>query len=144
MEIKEKNNITAYLLDYTERFFILSYYSPLDYEFQNDDYRYILPKNKACFSEFHQLIPIVVYVEKIDEQKKRVYLSQVHWLLMKNLIKAELGLDVKILKRYPKKLTVAELKTPDQKIDKVALKKLSESVSEKIHIKPADYLAQSR
>ncbi len=134
MEIKEKSNIIGYVADFDEQFFYLVSSDPMTENYESDNYIYILPKTKACLKEFpYQFTEITAYVEKVDGRK--VYLSQVNWLYMKNIIKAELALDVKILKRYPGLLTVAELRTPNQIIDKPALKKLSKSVLEKIYIK---------
>ena len=134
MEIKEKSNITIYVTDFDERYFYLVSSDPMEEYYRHDGYNFILPKTKACLKEFpYQFKEINAYIEKIAG--RRVYLSQVHWLYMKNLIKSELGIDVKIKKRYPGKLTVAELRTPDQKIDKLALRKLSEEIAEKIYIK---------
>ena len=134
MEIKEKSNIIGYVADFDEQFFYLVSSDPMTENYESDNYIYILPKTKACLKEFpYQFMEITAYVEKVDGRK--VYLSQVHWLYMQNIIKAELSLDVKILKRYPGVLTVAELRMPNQRIDKPALKKLSKSVLEKIYIK---------
>ncbi len=136
MEMKEKNNITVYVADFDERYFYLVSSDPMEEYYRHDGYNFILPKTKACLKEFPcQFKEINAYIEKIAG--RRVYLSQVHWLYMKNLIKDELGLDVKIKKRYPGILTVAELITLNQKIDKAALKKLSKNCSEKIYIKSA-------
>ena len=144
MEIKEKSNITVYVADFDENFVDLVSSDPMTENYVSDNYIYILPKTKACFKEFpHQFMETTVYIEKITGRE--VYLSQVHWLYMKNLIKAELGLEVKIIKRYPGILTVGELRTPNQGIDKAALKKLSEKFSEKIYIKPLNtHLNQSK
>ncbi len=136
MEIKEKNNIDVYVADYDDRYFYLVSSNPFEEYYIHDGYNFILPKVKACLKEFpRQFDEINAYIEKIAGQ--RVYLSQVHWLYMKNIIKDKLGLDVKIKKRYPGILTVAELITLNQKIDKAALKKLSEKYMEKIYIKSA-------
>jgi hypothetical protein len=51
-------------------------------------------------------------------------------------IENRLGLHVKILKRYPGKVTVAILRTPEQEVNKIALKALAEEIQEKIYIKP--------
>ncbi len=134
--MKEKNNITVYVADFDERYFYLISSYPMEEYYQYDGYNFILPKTKACLKKFpYRFEEINAYIEKINGQT--VYLSQVHWLYMKNLIRAELGLDVKIKKRYPGILTVAELITSNQKINKAALKKLSEKYMEKIHIKSA-------
>lgn len=118
MEIQEKTNVTLYLQDYIDDSFILTFYDILEPDWDRDGYLYILPKTKAFFKFVHQGQQIIAYVEKIDENKKRVYVSQSHWVFMKNLIKSELGLDVKIKKRYAGKLTVAELVNPNQRVDK--------------------------
>ena len=149
MEIKEKNNITVYVTNFDEKYFYLNNISgsPLDEDFHFiDENIYILPKEKACLAEFPcQFTEITAYIEYIEKEaggRHQVYLSQTNWLYIKNLIKDELGLDVKIKKRYPGKLTVAELRTPGKGIDKLALRKLSEEIAEKIHIKPANSSAK--
>ncbi|MHB1661380.1 MAG: hypothetical protein ACYCTD_04690 [bacterium] len=136
MEPKEKTNIKLYIHDFDDDFFVLSPWDPLETPYYDTGgYRYFLPKAKAFFKFHYQFQEVVSFVEKVDEVKKEVYLSQAHWLYMKNLIKSELGLDVKIIKRYPGRLTVAELVNPPQRINKALLKQLSEAVSEKIYIK---------
>jgi hypothetical protein len=54
---------------------------------------------------------------------------------MKNLIKSELDLDVKIIKRYAGKLTVGKLINQGQIVDKIAVKRLSEIIGENIYLK---------
>ncbi len=135
MEIKPKTNVMLYLTSETDDFFVLSPYSVFDPEFGSDGYHYLLPKSKAHFKFISQDQELIVFVEKIDETKKEVYLSQTHWVFMKNLIKSELELDVKIIKRYPGKLTVAEQVDPNQIFSNILLKRLSEAVGEKIYIK---------
>ena len=76
-----------------------------------------------------------VFVEKVDWQNRLVYVSQTHWLWMKNLIKSELDLDVKIIKRYAGKLTVGKLINQGQIVDKIAVKRLSEIIGENIYLK---------
>ena len=56
---------------------------------------------------------------------------------MRNIIEEKLGLNVKILKRHPGKVTVARLRTSEQEVNKIALKTLAEEMQEKIYIKPA-------
>jgi hypothetical protein len=135
MEIKPKSNIMLYLTSETDNFFHLSPWDVFDPEFGSDGYHYLLPKSKAHFKFISQDQELIVFVEKIDETKKEVYLSQTHWLYMKNLIKSELELDVKIIKRYPGKLTVAELVNPNQRVNKTLLKLLALAVGEKIYIR---------
>lgn len=135
MEIKPKTNIALYLLDESDDFLILSYWDISDPDLGDEGFRYLLPRNKAYFKFYRPYQEVISFVEKIDENKKRVYLSQTHWLFMKNLIKSKLGLDVKIIKRYAGRLTVAELVNPNQRINKALLNQLSEAVGEKIYIK---------
>ncbi len=77
-----------------------------------------------------------VFVERIDEQRKQVYVSQTHWLFMRNIIEKRLCLDVKIQKRYPGKITVAQFRISGQEVNKILLKALVEEMQEKIYIKP--------
>ena len=60
-----------------------------------------------------------------------------NWLFMRNIIENRLHLHVKIIKRYPGKLTVAQLKYSEQRFDKIAVKALAEEMREKIYIKPS-------
>ncbi len=141
MEIKEKTNIIVYLVDETDNYYILSNATTFDYDNPNPDicpdgYTYILPRKKACFEFKGQDQELLVFVEKVNQQRKQAYVSQTHWLFMRDVIEKRLHLDVKILKRYPGKLTVAQLKMPGQRIDGGALKSLSSEMNEKIHIKP--------
>ncbi|MCL4321177.1 MAG: hypothetical protein M1478_06845 [Deltaproteobacteria bacterium] len=135
MEIKPKTNIALYLMNKTTDYFELSLRDPFNPESEDDGYTYILPKSKAFFRVWGQFRVVICLIEKVDESKKTVYLSQTHWVWMKNLIKYQLGLDVKITKRYAGRLTVAELVNPNQRINKALLKQLSEAVGEKIYIK---------
>jgi len=135
MEIKPKTNIMLYLVDESDDFLILSHWDTSDPGLGDENFRYLLPKSKAYFKFYEPYQEVISLIEKIDENEKKVYLSQTHWLFMKNLIKSKLGLDVKIKKRYPGKLTVAELVNLNQRIDKALLKQLSEAISEKIYIK---------
>ena len=140
MEIREKTNIKLFLGDEAENYYILSNCSIFDYgnpdpEIEPDDYTYILPKRKSCFNFKGQDQELLVYVEKVNKRNKLVYVSQTHWLWMKNLIKSELGLDVKIVKRYAGKLTVGKLINQGQIVDKIAVKRLSEIIGEKIYLK---------
>ncbi len=135
MEIKEKTNIKLYFAGYGADCFILSRKDDI-LEYGGDEYLFILPWDKAfAHDSFYQGKFIEVYVEKIDLQKKHVYVSQTHWLWMKNMIKSELGLDIKITKRYPGKVTVCKLVNQGQIINKAAVKRLSEMVGEKIYVK---------
>ena len=142
MEIREKTNIKLFLGDEAENYYILSNCSIFDYGNPNpgiepDGYRYILPKRKSCFEFKFTDQELNVFVEKVNRQNKLVYVSQTHWLFMRNVIEKRLGLHVKILKRYPGKVTVARLRTSEQEVNKIALKALSEEMHEKIYIKPA-------
>ena len=140
MEIIEKTNIKLFLGGETENCYILSNCSVFDYgnpnpDIEPDGYRYILPKQKSCFKFEGQDQELFAFVEKVDGQNKLVYVSQTHWLWMKNLIKSELGLDVKIIKRYAGKVTIAELVNPNQITNKDSLKQFARGVGEKIYIK---------
>ncbi|RZV38318.1 MAG: hypothetical protein EVJ48_07140 [Candidatus Acidulodesulfobacterium acidiphilum] len=140
MKIREKTNIKLFLGDETENYYILSNCSIFDYgnpspDIEPDGYTYILPKRKSFFQFKGQDQELLVYVEKVDRQNKLVYVSQTHWLWMKNLIKSELGLDVRITKRYAGKLTVGKLINQGQIVDKIAVKHLSEIIREKIYLK---------
>ena len=140
MEIREKTNIKLFLVDEMENYYMLSNCSIFDYgnpnpDIEPDGYTYILPKRKSCFEFKLQNQELLVFVERVDEQRKQVYVSQTHWLWMKNLIKYELGLDVKITKRYPGKVSVGKLINPGQIINKMKLQNLSEKIGEKIYIK---------
>jgi tRNA U34 2-thiouridine synthase MnmA/TrmU len=142
MEIREKTNIKLFLGDEAENYYILSNCSIFDYgnpnpDIEPDGYTYILPKRKSCFQFKGQDQELNVYVEKVNWQNKLVYVSQTHWLFMRNVIENRLGLHVKILKRYPGKVTVAILRKPEQEVNKIALKALAEEMHEKIYIKPA-------
>ena len=144
MEIKEKTNISLYVMSASDELYYLSEIDPY-YEMTADyndepvakssSYTYVLPKIKTYFANFYQCQEISVYIEKIDELNKIVYVSQTHWLWMKNMIKSELGLDLKITKRYPGKVTVCKLTNRGQIINKAAIKRLSEMVGEKIYVK---------
>ncbi len=143
MKIALKSNITLYVMDASDKSYFLTEYDPyneiMGYDepasWDNSGYTYVLPRNKTCFDDLYQCQEITAYVEKIDERNKRVFVSQVHWLYMRNIIERRLCLHVKILKRYPGKLTVAQLTMPGQRIDKMVLKALAEEMGEKIYIK---------
>ena len=142
MEIREKINIKLFLVDEMENYYMLSNCSIFDYDNPNPDiepdgYTYILPKRKSFFEFKFQNQELLVFVERVDEQRKQVYVSQTHWLFMRNVIENRLGLQVKILKRYPGKVTVARLRTPEQEVNKITLRALAEEMHEKIYIKPA-------
>ena len=142
MEIKEKTNIIVYLVDETDNYYILSNATTFDYGNPNpyiepDGYVYFLPKLKSCFEFQGQDQELIVFVERVNERRKQVYVSQTNWLFMRNIIEERLGLNVKILKRYPGKVTVARLRIPGQEVNKVALKTLAKEMREKIYIKPA-------
>jgi hypothetical protein len=127
MEIKEKENIVLIPESMTDNSYILR---SLD-----DGYSYVLPFKKARFDSQHVPLVVEAFIEKIDGSS--VYLSQVHWLFMRNIIEKRLSLDVKIKKRHPGKVTVAQLRVPGQYIDIIAVKALSKEMQEKIYIKPA-------
>ena len=140
MQIKEKTNIIVYLMDETDDCYILSNvttfaHSDPDPDIAPDGYVYFLPKRKSCFEFQGQDQELLVFVEKVDQQKKRVYVSQTHWLFMRNIIEERLGLNVKIVKRYPGKVTVARLRIPGQEVNKTAVKALSKEMQEKIYIR---------
>ena len=138
MEIKEKSIIKLYLAGQNEYEYHLLNCPPFDHGSPNwDGYIYILPRKKACFEFKSPNQELLVFVEKVEQQRKYVWVSQTHWLFMRNLIEKRLNLDVKILKRYPGKLTVAQLRSPGQIIDKNALKSLIAEMKEKIYIKSA-------
>ncbi len=141
MEIKEKTNVKLYLTSQGEDCYTLSNCSIWDFDNPglNDGYTYILPFNKANF-EFHgQDQELLVFIERVDEKRKRAYVSQTHWLFMRNIIEGRLHLPVKIIKRYPGKLTVAQIIMPGQEINKTAIKALAEEMKEKIYIKAAKF-----
>ncbi len=142
MQINEKINIWLYLTAERNDYYILSNCLVLDFDNPDlfDGYTYILPRKKASFEFRGQDQELLVFVEKIDEKNKTVYVSQTNWLYMKNIIAANLFLDVKIKKRYPGKLTLAELRTPGQRIDKESVKALSEKIKEKIFIKQPKFI----
>ena len=75
---------------------------------------------------------VPVFIKKIDEYEKKVYCSQNHWSFMKNIIHDFLKIDVKIVKRYPGRFSVAET---FQNYDKEKVKELSAKIREKIFIK---------
>lgn len=137
MKIQEKTNIKLYLLSQEDNYYFLLNCDVLDPNSNPDGYTYILPMQKSCFEFKGQGQELIVFVEKVDERIKQIYVSQTHWLFMRNIIEKRLLLDVKILKRYPGKVTVAQLRMPGQQINKIALKTLSEEMREKIYIKPA-------
>ena len=142
MEIREKSNIKLYLASQEDEYYLLSNCSIFDYgnpnpDIEPDGYTYILPRKKACFEFKLQDQELLVFVEKVEQQRRYVWVSQTHWLFMRYVIEKRLNLDVKILKRYPGKLTVAQLRMPGQIIDRNALKSLSAEMKEKIYIKSA-------
>ena len=142
MKIREKTNVNLFIVSDSDEFIELSYVNPWDAEWDynkiigaNGGYMILLPKNKTYSHDFYQCKEITAYVEKIDEINERVYVSQIHWLYMRNIIENRLHLPVKIIKRYPGKLTVAQIVMPGQEINKTAIKALAEEMQEKIYIK---------
>ncbi len=102
----------------------------------NNGWEYLLAMNETYLYDFlvnfKNLTKILVFVKKIDEKEKRVYVSQNHWSFMKNLLHDVLKIDVKIVKRYPGRVTVAET---EGQYDKERVKELSTKIREKIFIK---------
>ena len=104
----------------------------------NDGYEYLMSQSETYLYDFliknlriiNKTIP--VFIKKIDEKEKKVYCSQNHWIFMKNIIFDKLKINVKIIKRLPGRITVAET---SQNYDKEKVKKLSGQVREKIFIK---------
>ena len=104
----------------------------------NGGYEYLMAPEETYLYDFliknlriiNKTIP--VFVKKIDEKEKKVYCSQNHWIFMKNIIFDKLKINVKIIKRLPGRITVAET---SQNYDKEKVKKLSGQVREKIFIK---------
>ncbi len=138
MKIREKTNVKLYLISQDDDCYILSNCDTFDFIDDTglyDGYMYILPFKKANFEFRGQDQELQVFVEKVDEKIKQVYVSQTHWLFMRNIIENRLGLPVKILKRYPGKLTVAQVTVPGQEVNKTAIKALAEEMKEKIFIK---------
>jgi hypothetical protein len=97
------------------------------------NYTYILPSQKVCFLKKDDLKWTAI-VERVNEREKKVYVSQVNWFYMHHIIKF-LYKDVKIMKRYPGRLTLCVLRDSLEEVDKNDVKKLSELVGEKIVIK---------
>ena len=100
-----------------------------------NNYTYILPAGKVCFlrGDFKW----TAIIEKIDPKNKKVYVSQINWLYMLNIIKHLYSSDIIIKKRYPGRLTLAILRDSlsSQEISKEDIKKLSTAIGEKIVIK---------
>ena len=104
----------------------------------NDGWEYLLARNETYLYDFliknlkiiNKTIPVLV--KKVNEKEKKVYCSQNHWSFMKNLIHDVLKIDVKIVKRHPGRVTVAET---SQNYDKEKVKELSAKIREKIFIK---------
>ena len=84
MEIKEKTNISLYVMSASDELYYLSEIDPY-YEMTADyndepvakssSYTYVLPKIKTYFANFYQCQEISVYIEKIDERNKIVYVA---------------------------------------------------------------------
>ncbi len=102
----------------------------------NNGWEYLLAMNETYLYDFlinfKNLTKILVFVKKIDEKEKRVYVSQNHWSFMKNLLHDVLKIDVKIVKRHPGRVTVAET---EGQYDKERVKELSTKIREKIFLK---------
>jgi hypothetical protein len=104
----------------------------------NDGYEYLMSQSETYLYDFliknlriiNKTIP--VFIKKIDEKEKKVYCSQNHWIFMKNLIHDVLKIDVKIVKRRPGRVTVAET---EGQYDKEKVKELSAKIREKIFLK---------
>lgn len=104
----------------------------------NGGYEYLMAPEETYLYDFliknlriiNKTIP--VFIKKIDEKEKKVYCSQNHWIFMKNIIFDKLKINVKIIKRYPGRVTVAET---SQNYDKEKVKELSTKIREKIFIK---------
>ena len=104
----------------------------------NGGYEYLMAPEETYLYDFliknlriiNKTIP--VFIKKIDEKEKKVYCSQNNWIFMKNIIFDKLKINVKIIKRYPGRVTVAET---EGYYDKEKVKKLSEQVREKIFLK---------
>ena len=102
----------------------------------NDGWEYLLARNETYLYDFlfnlKKLTKIPVFIKKVNEKEKKVYCSQNHWSFMKNLIHDVLKIDVKIVKRHPGRVTVAET---SQNYDKEKVKELSAKIREKIFLK---------
>jgi hypothetical protein len=102
----------------------------------NDGWEYLLARNETYLYDFlfnlKKLTKIPVFIKKVNEKEKKVYCSQNHWSFMKNLIHDVLKIDVKIVKRRPGRVTVAET---EGQYDKEKVKELSSKIREKIFIK---------
>ena len=101
----------------------------------SSDYTYVLPAEKVCFVRDNDLKWTAI-IERIDENEKKVCVSQVNWFYMHHIIKY-LYRDVKVTKRYPGRLTLCVLRDSLEEVDKNDIKKLSEVIGEKIVIKKA-------
>ena len=102
----------------------------------NNGWEYLLQVNETYLYDFlfnlKKLTKIPVFIKKVDEKEKKIYVSQNHWSFMKNLIHDVLKIDVKIVKRHPGRVTVAET---SQNYDKEKVKELSAKIREKIFLK---------
>ena len=104
----------------------------------NGGYEYLMAPEETYLYDFliknlriiNKTIP--VFIKKIDEKEKKVYCSQNHWIFMKNIIFDKLKINVKIIKRLPGRITVAET---EEQYDKEKVKELSTKIREKIFIK---------
>ena len=98
----------------------------------DSDFTYILAAEKVCFLKDENFKWSAI-VEKIDNENKKVFVSQTNWLFMQHVIKT-LYADVKIVKRYPGRLTLVTIRDSLQEINisKKDIKKLGEIVGEKI------------
>ncbi len=102
----------------------------------NNGWEYLLARNETYLYDFlfnlKKLTKIPVFIKKVDEKEKKVYCSQNHWSFMKNLIHDVLKIDVKIVKRCPGRVVVAET---EGQYDKEKVKELSAKIREKIFLK---------
>ena len=102
----------------------------------NDGWEYLLQVNETYLYDslvnLKKFTNVPVFIKKIDEKEKKVYCSQNHWSFMKNIIHDFLKIDVKIVKRYPGRFSVAET---FQNYDKEKVKELSAKIREKIFLK---------
>jgi hypothetical protein len=104
----------------------------------NGGYEYLMSPEETYLYDFliknlkiiNKTIP--VFVKKVNEKEKKIYCSQNHWIFMKNLIHDVLKIDVKIVKRRPGRVTVAET---EGQYDKEKVKELSAKIREKIFLK---------
>ena len=144
----EKENINLFAVDIAQedKSIRLSVGDPagLNWDYEkivvgyNDGYEYLMAPEETYLYDFliknlriiNKTIP--VFIKKIDEYEKKAYCSQNHWIFMKNIIFDKLKINVKIIKRLPGRVTVAET---SQNYDKEKVKELSAKIHERIFIK---------